>query len=101
SPEPGGLADQRMRDTASQRIALAGRGRLEGRTRHVPLEKVDAPADLGREMSELMHEQALAGAGKPAKEDHPRGRERLEPLRERSVAVNHDPIPPPPHPAAP
>jgi len=46
----------------------AGRARLEGRPRHVPLEQVDAPAPLRGDVGELVDEQALAGAGKAGEE---------------------------------
>ncbi len=57
-----------MGDAVPPRIPPSRRARLEHRTRDVPLEEMNAPARPGREMGELVDEQALAGSRKPREE---------------------------------
>ena len=64
-----------MGDAVLQRIPLSRGAGFEDGSRDVPLEEVNAAARPGREMSELVSEQALAGSGKSREEHETPGRQ--------------------------
>src|SRR5438309_492141 len=88
-PPPGGAPDDRVGDAVGQWVSTTRRACLEHRTRDVPLQEMDAPPDAGRQVRELVNEQALARAREPGEEDHAPVGQSADPLRDPAISV-HD-----------
>src|ERR1700716_338858 len=89
-PPPGGAPDDRVGDAVRQWISTTRRACLEHRTRDVPLQEMDATPDAGREVHELMNEQALARAREPGEEDQAPVGQSVDALREPAIGVHDD-----------
>jgi hypothetical protein len=78
-PPPDGQPDDAVGHALNLGMPAPRAARLEHRSRHVPLQQVDAPAARVGEVGELVDQQALAGARQPREEHQARlARERVQ-----------------------
>ena len=84
-----------MRDAVHLGVKAAGVARLESRSRHVPLEKVNLPSGAGGDVHELVDEEALPRARQAGHENHSPLGQATELFREASIRADHQTVAPP------
>src|SRR5262245_28249643 len=89
-PESCRLPDDRMGHAIGDRVAPPGRARLECGPRNIPLQEVRALAGGGRQVRQLVNEQALAGAREPGEEHDPVAAQSAELRLESTVGPNDE-----------